>query len=161
MKKFLIITTLVLFSCSYAFAQMEITIDNECVYLDELTASYVPHNKVECGISAGSKVTISKDVIQKHIDEAGINGTVRSDVIVSRQWEKLSYDKVAKLIKDEYEKAHPETEISIEQIRIPDNLYDIDNSRLILLVKRKQFSCSFGYEYLSIRYQFLINMFFS
>ena len=39
MKKFLIITTLVLFSCSYAFAQMEITIDNECVYLDELTAS--------------------------------------------------------------------------------------------------------------------------
>ena len=130
MKKFLIITTLVLFSCSYAFAQMEITIDNECVYLDELTASHVPHNKVECGISAGSKVTISKDVIQKHIDEAGINGTVRSDVIVYRQWEKLSYDKVAKLIKDEYAAEYPDMEISIEQIRIPDNLYDINDGRL-------------------------------
>lgn len=144
MKKFLIITTLVLFSCSYAFAQMEITIDNECVYLDELTARYVPHNKVECGISAGSKVTISKDVIQKHIDEAGINGTVRSDVIVYRQWEKLSYDKVAKLIKDEYEKAHPETEISIEQIRIPDNLYDIDNSNLKISVDTSKLGSAYA-----------------
>lgn len=130
MKKLLIITTIILFSFSYAFAQKEITINEECVYLDELTASHVPHNKVQCGITAGSKVTISKDVIQQHINEAGINGTVISDVIVFRQWEKLSYDKVAKLIKDEYTKAYPDMEISIEQIRIPDNLYDINDSRL-------------------------------
>lgn len=130
MKKLLIITTIILFSFSYAFAQKEITINEECVYLDELTASHVPHNKVQCGITAGSKVTISKDVIQQHINEAGINGTVISDVIVFRQWEKLSYDKVAKLIKDEYTKAYPDIEISIEQIRIPDNLYDINDSRL-------------------------------
>ena len=130
MKKLLIITTIILFSFSYAFAQKEITINEECVYLDELTASHVPHNKVQCGITAGSKVTISKDIIQQHINEAGINGTVISDVIVFRQWEKLSYDKVAKLIKDEYTKAYPDIEISIEQIRIPDNLYDINDSRL-------------------------------
>lgn len=130
MKKLLIITTIILFSFSYAFAQKEITINEECVYLDELTASHVPHNKVQCGITAGSKVTISKDVIQQHINEAGINGTVISDVIVFRQWEKLSYDKVAKLIKDEYAAAYPDMEISIEQIRIPDNLYDINDSRL-------------------------------
>lgn len=130
MKKLLIITTIILFSFSYAFAQKEITINEECVYLDELTASHVPHNKVQCGITAGSKVTISKDIIQQHINEAGINGTVISDVIVFRQWEKLSYDKVAKLIKDEYTKAYPDMEISIEQIRIPDNLYDINDSRL-------------------------------
>ena len=116
MKKLLIITTIILFSFSYAFAQKEITINEECVYLDELTASHVPHNKVQCGITAGSKVTISKDIIQQHINEAGINGTVISDVIVFRQWEKLSYDKVAKLIKDEYTKAYPDIEISIEQI---------------------------------------------
>lgn len=130
MKKLLIITTIILFSFSYAFAQKEITINEECVYLDELTASHVPHNKVQCGITAGSKVTISKDIIQQHINEAGINGTVISDVIVFRQWEKLSYDKVAKLIKDEYTKAYSDIEISIEQIRIPDNLYDINDSRL-------------------------------
>lgn len=130
MKKLLIITTIILFSFSYAFAQKEITINEECVYLDELTASHVPHNKVQCGITAGSKVTISKDIIQQHINEAGINGTVISDVIVFRQWEKLSYDKVAKLIKDEYTKAYPDMEISIEQIRIPDNLYDINDGRL-------------------------------
>ena len=130
MKKLLIITTIILFSFSYAFAQKEITINEECVYLDELTASHVPHNKVQCGITAGSKVTISKDIIQQHINEAGINGTVISDVIVFRQWEKLSYDKVAKLIKDEYAAEYPDMEISIEQIRIPDNLYDINDGRL-------------------------------
>ena len=130
MKKLLIITTIILFSFSYAFAQKEITINEECVYLDELTASHVSHNKVQCGITAGSKVTISKDIIQQHINEAGINGTVISDVIVFRQWEKLSYDKVAKLIKDEYAAEYPDMEISIEQIRIPDNLYDINDGRL-------------------------------
>lgn len=130
MKKLLIITTLILFSFSYAFAQKEITINEECVYLDELTASHVPHNKVQCGITAGSKVTVSKDIIQQHINEAGINGTVISDVIVFRQWEKLSYDKVAELIKNEYAAAYPDVEISIEQIRIPDNLYDINDGIL-------------------------------
>ena len=130
MKKLLIITTLILFSFSYAFAQKEITINEECVYLDELTASHVPHNKVQCGITAGSKVTVSKDIIQQHINEAGINGTVISDIIVFRQWEKLSYDKVAELIKNEYAAAYPDVEISIEQIRIPDNLYDINDGRL-------------------------------
>lgn len=130
MKNLLIITIIILFSFSYAFAQKEITINEECVYLDELTASHVPHNKVQCGITAGSKVTISKDIIQQHINEAGINGTVISDVIVFRQWEKLSYDKVAKLIKDEYAAEYPDMEISIEQIRIPDNLYDINDGRL-------------------------------
>lgn len=130
MKKLLIITTLILFSFSYAFAQKEITINEECVYLDELTASHVPHNKVQCGITAGSKVTVSKDIIQQHINEAGINGTVISDIIVFRQWEKLSYDKVAELIKNEYAAAYPDVEISIEQIRIPDNLYDINDGIL-------------------------------
>lgn len=130
MRKLLLTTILILFSFSYALAQKEITIDNECVYLDELTAAHVPHNQVQCGISAGSKVTISKDVIQKHINEAGINGTVLYDVVVFRQWEKISYDKVAKLIKDEYASAYPDMEISVEQIRIPDNLYDIDNINL-------------------------------
>ena len=85
---------------------------------------------MQCGITAGSKVTVSKDIIQQHINEAGINGTVISDIIVFRQWEKLSYDKVAELIKNEYAAAYPDVEISIEQIRIPDNLYDINDGRL-------------------------------
>lgn len=144
MKKFPIIIALILFSFSYAFAQREITINEECVYLDELTASHVPHNKVKCGIEAGKKVTISKDIIQKHINEAGIKGTVIADIIVFRQWEKLSYDKVAKLIKEEYAKAYPNVEISIEQIRIPDNLYDIDNGNLKLTVDTAKLGSSYA-----------------
>lgn len=144
MKKFLFITTLVLFSFSYAFASMEITIDEECVYLDELTASHVPHNKVQCGINAGSKVVISKDIIQQHIDKAGIKGTVRSDVVVYRQWEKLSYDKVAELIKNEYAKDYPDVEITVEQIRIPDNLYDIDNGKLKVSVDTSKLGAAYA-----------------
>lgn len=144
MKKFLFITTLVLFSFSYAFASMEITIDGECVYLDELTASHVPHNKVQCGINAGSKVVISKDIIQQHIDKAGIKGTVRSDVVVYRQWEKLSYDKVAELIKNEYAKDYPDVEITVEQIRIPDNLYDIDNGKLKVSVDTSKLGAAYA-----------------
>lgn len=144
MKKFLIVTTLVLFSFSYAFAQKEITINEECVYLDELTASHVPHHKVQCGINAGSRITISKDVIQQHINEAGINGTVISDVVVFRQWEKVSYDKVAELIKNEYAKAYPDVEITIEQIRIPDNLYDINNGNLKLSIDTSKLGAAYA-----------------
>ncbi len=47
MKKFLLIVLMLIFSAGYTFAQKHITINEDCVYLDELTASHIPHNKVD------------------------------------------------------------------------------------------------------------------
>lgn len=124
MKKFLLVILILPISVSYCFAQKYITIIDECVYLDELTASHIPHNKVECGIKAGSEVLISKDVIQSYLNDAGIKGTVLNDVLVAREWEKLSYEKVAAYIEEEYKNAYPNMKIVVDQVRIPDNIYD-------------------------------------
>lgn len=124
MKKFLLIILMLLFSAGFAFAQKYVTITEDCVYLDELTASHIPHNKVECGIKAGSEKLITKDVIQSYLDSAGIKGTVLNDVLVSRQWEKLSYEKVSEYIKNEYEKAYPDMKIVVDQLRISEDIYD-------------------------------------
>ncbi len=58
MKKFLLIVLMLIFSAGYTFAQKHITINEDCVYLDELTASHIPHNKVECGIKADRKSVV-------------------------------------------------------------------------------------------------------
>ena len=124
MKKFLLIILMLLLSAGFAFAQKYVTITEDCVYLDELTASHIPHNKVECGIKAGSEKFITKDVIQSHLDSAGINGTVLNDVLVSREWEKLSYEKVSEYIENEYKTAYPDMKIVVDQLRISDDIYD-------------------------------------
>lgn len=124
MKKFLLIVLMLIFSAGYSFAYKHITITEDCVYLDELTASHIPHNKVECGIKAGSEKLITKDVIQSHLDSAGIKGTVLNDVFVAREWEKLSYEKVAEYIKAEYKKTYPDMKIIVDQIRISEDIYD-------------------------------------
>lgn len=130
MKKFLLIILMLLISASFAFAQKYVTINEDCVYLDELTASHIPHNKVECGIQAGSEKLITKDVIQAHLDSAGIKGTVLNDVIVARQWEKLSYEKVASFIESEYKKAYPDMKIVVDQLRISEDIYDNPDIRM-------------------------------
>ena len=124
MKKFLLIILMLLLSAGFAFAQKYVTITEDCVYLDELTASHIPHNKVECGIKAGSEKFITKDVIQSHLDSAGINGTVLNDVLVSREWEKLSYEKISEYIENEYKTAYPDMKIVVDQLRISDDIYD-------------------------------------
>ncbi|MDE7314093.1 MAG: flagellar basal body P-ring formation chaperone FlgA [Mucispirillum sp.] len=124
MKKFLLIVLMLIFSAGYTFAQKHITINEDCVYLDELTASHIPHNKVECGIKAGSKKLITKDIIQSHLDDAGIKGTVLNDVLVARQWEKLSYEKISEYIENEYKKAYPDMKIVVDQFRISEDIYD-------------------------------------
>lgn len=124
MKKFLLIILMLLLSTGFAFAQKYVTITEDCVYLDELTASHIPHNKVECGIKAGSEKLITKDVIQSHLDSTGIKGTVLNDVLVAREWEKLSYEKVSEYIKNEYKKAYPYMKIVVDQLRISEDIYD-------------------------------------
>lgn len=148
MKKLLLIILMLLISATYTFAQKQITITEECVYLDELTASHIPHNKVECGFVAGSEKLIKKDVIQSHLNQAGINGTVLNDVLVSRQWEKLSYEKVAKYIEDEYKKAYPDMSIVVDQVRIPDNLYDSPDAKMNIICDTSKL----GGSYAQIRY---------
>ena len=124
MKKFLLIILMLLLSAGFAFAQKYVTITEDCVYLDELTASHIPHNKVECGIQPGSEKLITKDVIQSQLDSAGINGTVLNDVLVSREWEKLSYEKVSEYIENEYKTAYPDMKIVVDQLRISEDIYD-------------------------------------
>lgn len=130
MKKFLLIILMLLLSTGFAFAQKHITINEDCVYLDELTASYIPHNKVECGIKAGSEKLITKEVIQYYLNSAGIKGTVLNDVLVTREWEKLSYEKVAEHIANEYKKAYPDMKIVVDQLRIAEDLYDIPDMKI-------------------------------
>ena len=72
MKKMLLIIFMLLISATYTFAQKQITITEECVYLDELTASHIPHNKVECGFVAGSEKLITKDVKNIHRDRRNL-----------------------------------------------------------------------------------------
>lgn len=124
MKKFLFTILTLLISAGFAFAQKYVTITEDCVYLDELTASHIPHNKVECGIKAGSEKLITKDIIQSHLDDAGIKGTVLNDVLVARQWEKLSYEKISEYIENEYKKAYPDMKIVVDQLRISEDIYD-------------------------------------
>lgn len=130
MKKFLLIILMLLLSTGFAFAQKHITINEDCVYLDELTASHIPHNKVECGIKAGSEKLITKEVIQYYLNSAGIKGTVLNDVLVTREWEKLSYEKVAEHIANEYKKAYPDMKIVVDQLRIAEDLYDIPDMKI-------------------------------
>lgn len=124
MKKFLFTILILLISAGFVFAQKYVTITEDCVYLDELTASHIPHNKVECGIKAGSEKLITKDIIQSHLDDAGIKGTVLNDVLVARQWEKLSYEKISEYIENEYKKAYPDMKIVVDQLRISEDIYD-------------------------------------
>lgn len=124
MKKFLFTILILLISAGFVFAQKYVTITEDCVYLDELTASHIPHNKVECGIKAGSEKLITKDIIQSHLDYAGIKGTVLNDVLVARQWEKLSYEKISEYIENEYKKAYPDMKIVVDQLRISEDIYD-------------------------------------
>ena len=130
MKKFLLIILMLLLSTGFAFAQKYVTITEDCVYLDELTASHIPHNKVECGIKAGSEKLITKDVIQSHLDSTGIKGTVLNDVLVAREWEKLSYEKVSEYIKNEYKKAYPDMKIVVDQLRISEDIYDNPDTKM-------------------------------
>lgn len=130
MKKFLLIILMLLLSTGFAFAQKYVTITEDCVYLDELTASHIPHNKVECGIKAGSEKLITKDVIQSHLDSIGIKGTVLNDVLVAREWEKLSYEKVSEYIKNEYKKAYPDMKIVVDQLRISEDIYDNPDTKM-------------------------------
>lgn len=130
MKKFLLIILMLLLSTGFAFAQKYVTITEDCVYLDELTASHIPHNKVECGIKAGSEKLITKDVIQSYLDSTGIKGTVLNDVLVAREWEKLSYEKVSEYIKNEYKKAYPDMKIVVDQLRISEDIYDNPDTKM-------------------------------
>lgn len=130
MKKFLLIILMLLLSTGFAFAQKYVTITEDCVYLDELTASHIPHNKVECGIKVGSEKLITKDVIQSHLDSTGIKGTVLNDVLVAREWEKLSYEKVSEYIKNEYKKAYPDMKIVVDQLRISEDIYDNPDTKM-------------------------------
>lgn len=101
----------------------EISITGECVYLDELTAPSVAHTKVTCGIAPGEERTFSKQAIQNYLARSGIKATVKNDVTVIRTGEKLSREDIISRIEKEYKDAYPDTEIIVDQIRLPKEIY--------------------------------------
>lgn len=114
---FTITTIIIALFSSNAYAQKEITISEECVYLDELTAPSVPHAKVTCGFTPGTTKTFTKDIIENHLRRIGINAKVLKDVVVTRQGEKLSVDDIIKKVEEEYKKVYSDITIKVEQVR--------------------------------------------
>lgn len=103
--------------CGFAHAEKEITITDECVYLDELTAPSIPHSKVTCGFAPGQSKSFPKEVIENYLRRAGINAKVLHDVTVTREGEKLSAEDIIKAAEAAYQEAYPHITVSIEQLR--------------------------------------------
>lgn len=123
MKKFITALLFILLTSFPVFAQKTITITEECVYLDELTAKHIPHKKVMCGLRPGDSKLFSRDTIQNFLDREGLKGRVLNDVMVEREGEKLSSEMFLSKLQSIYEEAHPGTKIVIEQARIPSSVY--------------------------------------
>lgn len=123
MRKLFIVVSFFVIASSTAFAQKSVTINEECVYLDELTAPHIPHKAVVCGINPGDSKFFTKDAIQNYIARNGLSGKVINDVTVRRVGEKLSERKFISEVESAYAAVYPDTKIVIEQIRIPVSLY--------------------------------------
>ncbi len=114
---FTVTTAILILLSSNVYAEKELTITEECVYLDELTAPNIPHKKVTCGFAPGESKFFPKDVIENYLRREGINAKVLKDVLVTRQGEKLSHDDIIKATEEAYKKAYPDVTVKVEQIR--------------------------------------------
>lgn len=126
MKK-LFITGILILTALPVFAQKYITVTEECVYLDDLTAKHIPHKEVMCGLRPGDSKLFTRETIQNFLDREGLKGRVLNDVMVEREGEKLSSEQFTSALQEEYEKAYPDTKIVIEQVRMPSSLYAENN----------------------------------
>ena len=141
----LIFVILLLILAQASFAQQKtITITEECVYLDELTASHIPHIAVTCGIQPGDRKLFTKDNIQNFLTRQNLEGRVVNDIIVEREGEKLSPDNFAMSIEKAYKKAYPNTEIVIEQTRIPATLYAENQDKFEIKVDTTKFGGNYA-----------------
>ena len=148
MKKLFIITSTIvsalLLSVTSAFAQKSVTINEECVYLDQLTANTIPHTEVYCGLNPGDNKLFTKDQIQNYLLREGINAKVINDVNVKRSGEKLSEESFRNRLLELYAKDNKDVELIVEQIRIPANLYSEESNGFDIIADTSKFGGSYA-----------------
>lgn len=144
MKKFITALLFIIFTAFPVFAQKYVTITEECVYLDQLTAKHIPHKKVMCGLRPGDSKLFSRDTIQNFLDREGLRGRVLNDVMVEREGEKLSSEMFLSELQSIYEKAHPDAKIVIEQARIPSSVYAEDLNDFQIQADTSKFGGSYA-----------------
>lgn len=145
MKKIIIYTACAIaLQAGSAYAAKTLTITEECVYLDQLTAPSMPNSKVTCGIAPGETKTFSKEAIQNYLARAGIKATVMNDVAVSREGEKLLQEDIVAIIEKEYKKAYPDIKISVDQIRLPKDIYAEKQSDFTVGIDTSKFGANYA-----------------
>lgn len=145
MKQIFRTTIFILFGLySATYAQTEITITEECVYLDELTAPSVPHSKVTCGFMPGETKNFPKEIIENYLRRAGINARVLNDVVVKREGEKLSSEEIIKAAEEAYKKAYPDITINIEQVRFSHDMFAEKQENFSIKIDTSKFGTTYA-----------------
>ncbi len=130
--------TFIVLIATVVYAEKELTINDDCVYLDELTAPSIVHKKVTCGFAPGESKFFPKEVIENYLRREGINAKVLNDVTVTRQGEKLSSDEIISAVTKAYKNTYPEITVKVEQLRTSKEIFatqlenfsiDVDTSK--------------------------------
>ncbi len=130
--------------CGSAYAQKEITIAEECVYLDELTAPSIPHTKVTCGFAPGESRSFPKEAIENYLRRSGINARVINDVTVTREGEKLSSEEIVKAAEEAYKRAYPDITVNIEQVRFSRDMYAEKQENFSIKIDTSKFGATYA-----------------
>lgn len=144
MKNLFIIASLVLLMSSTAIAQKAIILNEECVYLDQLTAKTIPHIEVYCGLQPGENKLFTKDQIQNYLLREGINAKVINDVNVKRSGEKISEESFTNKLIELYSQDNGDIELIVEQVRIPSNVYAEENNSFEVIADTTKFGGNYA-----------------
>ncbi len=125
------------------YAAKEIKIDEECVYLDELTADHIVHKAVTCGFKAGESRYYSKEVITSYLKEEGIKATVLNDVKVTRVGENVSYEQIYNAVIDSFAAAYPDIRVEVTNVSIPKDILSSSTGDFKVTVDTSKFGSTF------------------
>ncbi len=139
----LICTLLILLFAINLYAAKEVKINEECVYLDELTADYIIHKAVACGFKAGESRYYSKEIISSYLKEEGIKATVLNDVKVTRAGETVSYEQIYNEVVDSFLAAYPDIRIEVTNVNIPKDILASSTGDFKVTVDTSKFGSTF------------------
>ncbi len=125
------------------YAAKEVKIDEECVYLDELTADYIVHKAVTCGFKAGESRYYSKEVITSYLKEEGIKATVLNDVKVTRTGENVSYEQIYNAVIDSFKATYPDIRVEVTNVNIPRDIISASTGDFKVTVDTSKFGSTF------------------
>lgn len=139
----IIYTLLILLFAINLYAAKEVQIDEECVYLDELTADYIVHKAVTCGFKAGESRYYSKEIISSYLKEEGIKATVLNDVKVTRAGENVSYEQIYNAVIDSFAAAYPDIRVEVTNVNIPKDIIASSTGDFKVTVDTSKFGSTF------------------